>query len=73
MEAAETRLGGVVTAFNDKRASFCAAMKSLNDTAKAINELEEQNRHWEADMGESTAKYNEAPKNASSSVEKIRW
>ncbi|CCD18164.1 hypothetical protein, conserved in T. vivax [Trypanosoma vivax Y486] len=72
MEAAETRLGGVVTVFNDKRASFCAAMKSLNDTAKVIDELEEQNRHWEADMAKSIAKYNEALKNASSSVEKIK-
>ncbi|KAH8609382.1 hypothetical protein ERJ75_000302400 [Trypanosoma vivax] len=71
MEAAETRLDGVVTAFNDKWASFCVAMKNLNDAAKAIDELEEQNRHWEADMGESIAKYNEAPKNASDSVEKI--
>ncbi|CCD21524.1 hypothetical protein ERJ75_001516100 [Trypanosoma vivax] len=72
MEAAEIWFSGVVTALNDKRASFCAAMKSLNDAAKANGELEEQNRHWEADMGESTAKYNEALKNTSSSVEKIK-
>ncbi|CCD20621.1 hypothetical protein, conserved in T.vivax [Trypanosoma vivax Y486] len=69
VKAAERSFSGVATVFSDRRTSFCAAMKSLNDAAKAIDELE-QNRHWEADMSESTAKYNEALKNTSGSVEK---
>ncbi|KAH8615159.1 hypothetical protein ERJ75_000614000 [Trypanosoma vivax] len=70
VKAAERSFSGVATALNDKKAPLCAAMKNLDDAAKAIDKNEEQNRHWEADMGESTAKYNEALKNAPNSVEK---